>query len=52
MIIGILSHRIFPVDDFIELRYGIVVFFNPIMRITQLIIIGIVPLPPFAFIGD
>ena len=50
MIVGVLRHAVFPVDDFIELVNGTVILVHPIVGVAQLIIVGIGPFPAFAVV--
>ena len=50
MVIAVLGYKIFSVDDFIELQNGIFVIFLHVIRITQLVKIGVIPFAFFTFV--
>ena len=50
MVISVLRKGIFSTNYFIELLDGFLVGLYPIKGVAQLVVIGIVPLPAFAFV--
>ena len=52
VVVGVLGHRVVGADNFVELLNGLGVCFHPIVRIAQLIEIGIRPTAPLAFVGQ
>ena len=50
MVVGVLRNVVIAADDFVELRDGILVIALFVVRVSELVVVGVVPLAFFAFV--